>query len=100
MAVKPIKPSEVAAKKEEAIPDGVLEEWNNAIATNWSGTEAIVKQNDIVRAIVHRMGVKRHEVFDRRWLDIEPIYRQAGWTVVYDKPGYNETYEAFFLFKK
>lgn len=31
---------------------------------------------------------------DHGWLDLEDIYRDEGWTVEYDSPGYNETYEA------
>ena len=31
---------------------------------------------------------------------IEPLYREKGWNVEYDKPGYNEFYKARFIFKK
>jgi hypothetical protein len=31
-------------------------------------------------------------------LDIEPIYREAGWIVEYDKPAYCENYDANFTF--
>jgi hypothetical protein len=46
------------------------------------------------------MGVSRQEVFDNQWLDIEDIYREAGWKVSYDKPAYNETYKAYFTFSR
>jgi hypothetical protein len=39
-------------------------------------------------------------MFNKHWFDIEDIYRKAGWAVEFDKPGYNESYESFFVFKK
>lgn len=43
--------------------------------------------------------VKRQEIFDNGWLDIETVYEDSGWSVEYDKPGYNESYEASWTFK-
>ncbi len=40
------------------------------------------------------------EIYERHLLDVEPSYRAEGWEVEYDKPGYNETYEATFTFRK
>jgi hypothetical protein len=40
------------------------------------------------------------EVYAKGWLNFEAIYEEAGWKVVYDKPGYNETYDANFTFTK
>ena len=34
------------------------------------------------------------------WLDVEGIYRKAGWDVEYDSPGYCEDYPATFKFRK
>lgn len=38
-------------------------------------------------------------MLDREHLDVEDVYRAAGWEVTYDKPGYNETYDATFTFR-
>lgn len=46
------------------------------------------------------MDLLRGDVFERGYLDIEETYRKAGWSVVYDKPGYNETYDAFYTFTR
>ena len=32
--------------------------------------------------------------------DFEPIYEKAGWKVSYDGPGYNESYDGYYIFKK
>ena len=42
----------------------------------------------------------RQTVFDNGWLDVEEAHRAAGWRVEYDKPAYNESYDAFFVFSK
>ncbi|MDG1949717.1 MAG: hypothetical protein P8J32_02740 [bacterium] len=42
----------------------------------------------------------RRKVFDEKRLDIEPAFEKDGWKVVYDKPGYNESGNAYFVFSK
>ncbi len=98
--VKPITPDEVASHKALVIPEAVMKVWNDLIAKNWTGRKSQVMQDEAVKAIMSATDVKRNEVFDNRWLDIEPIYRQAGWHVEYDKPAYNESYEASFTFTR
>lgn len=97
---RPIKPSEVPDAKVSRIPDGVFEAFNELIVENWSNDRARVNQKDAVERIADKVQCLRQDVFDKGWLDVEDIYRKAGWLVEYDKPGYNESYEAFFIFKK
>ena len=37
-------------------------------------------------------------LYEKHYLDVEDAYRKRGWIVDYDKPAYNETYDAFFEF--
>lgn len=97
---KPISPAEAAAEKLKNMPDAVIDTWNRIIAEKFDGHSATIKQNDIVVALAAATGVNRHKVFDTNWLYIEDLYRKEGWTVTYDKPDYNENYEAYFEFKK
>ena len=98
--VNPIKPEEVV----HTIPDFIIEAVNNLIKENWDGKSAIIKQDDIMKVISsddpEDSRPSRQKVFEHRWLDIEPIYRQVGWKVLYDKPDYNEDYDAYFKFTK
>ncbi len=99
----PIKPNEVASvKAAKVIPELVFEAFNLCIARNWKGSSATVLQSDVVKEIVSRLpeGRTKQEIFDNNWLDVEDAYREAGWKVVYDKPGFNESYEANFIFSK
>jgi hypothetical protein len=100
VAVKPIKPSEVVSRKMETLPPEVITVFNNLIAKNWNGSEAVVKQTDAADAIASALGIERQVVFDNHYLDVEHIYQKEGWRVIYDKPGYNESYEAFFKFRQ
>jgi hypothetical protein len=106
MAIKPITPKEVVSKKAAGIPDAVFEAFNELIAEGWDGSQSVVKQNVVMDRVLSRLNVNsevsftREMVLDRHWLDVEEIYRSAGWNVEYDRPGYNETYGAVFIFTK
>jgi len=43
---------------------------------------------------------KKNDIFEKNFLDFESVFRNVGWSVEYDKPGYCESYDAFFTFKK
>ena len=96
-----ISPNEVVAQKQKNIPEIVFEAFNELIAENFTGSSAIVKQDDVIGLILSKSGfLSRQEVFDKGWLNVEEVYEEVGWDVVYDKPGYNETYKAFWIFTK
>lgn len=100
---KPITPQEVDKVKSKGIPAYVIEIINKLIAQNWDGKRAIVKQEDIVLAILEKNKIdkefKRQYIFDNDYLEFESLYESVGWKVTYDKPGYNESYSATFTFK-
>ncbi len=98
----PITPADAKAKKEKTIPEEVYDAFNELIIKNLSsdGT-ATVTQAEAMDLICKKMpAVTRQQVYDHNWMDIESAYRKAGWTVAYDKPGYNETYPACFMFRQ
>ena len=97
--INPIKPSDVVSAKIATMPEFVIESFNFLIAKNFDGSSSRVIQDDVVKLIEIAIECDGDEQeFDNHWLDIEPIYKQAGWEVVYDKPGYNESYRAYFVF--
>lgn len=96
--VQAISPDDIAVAK--AFPDFVLEEWNKLIAVKFTAGSARITQEEAMQALLpHTQAGNRREVFDSGWLDIEEIYREQGWKVTFDKPGYNEDYDANFTFK-
>lgn len=99
MMTKPISPMECAAKKLEAIPDAVIEAFNTLIAARFDGRESGFRQSEIVEAITKAMCIPIAEVFQKGYLDVEEVYRKAGWIVKYDSPGFNETFSPYYRFK-
>lgn len=106
----PMTPDEALEKKQHIVPEFVFEAFNELIARNLDRGYATVKQDDVVALILSKMnpasvtwegmGGDRARIFNEHWLDIEPLYEEAGWDVKYDSPGYNESYSATFTFKK
>lgn len=97
---QPIRPEEAAARKLAVLPGEVIEVFNELIAAAFDGRSATVSQDDAETAISGRLGITRAEVVRRHLLDVESVYQAADWEVTYDKPGWNETYRAFFVFTR
>jgi hypothetical protein len=95
----PIRPEDVNTRKSARIPQQVFEVFNRLIARQWDGHSATVRQSEVVRLLIEA-GFERAQIFAERMLDVESAYEAAGWKVVYDKPGYNESYPATFTFSK
>jgi hypothetical protein len=99
---KPITPEEASHLSEMEIPEFVFEAFNKAIIEKYDGNKASVLQNRVIELIIYfSEGIATRElIFSEGLLNIEDIYRKNGWSVEYDKPGFDETYEARFIFKK
>ena len=97
---KPITPAEAGIEKLKKIPPEVVEAFNELIVENLEGGSATVMQSDAVKRIQSKLTIQREAIFKKGWLDVEPLFEQHGWSVEFDKPGYNETYEAHFTFSK
>jgi hypothetical protein len=95
----PIKPEEVARLKENIFPNEVFEAFNELIAEKYSNGIATVMLKDVVSQMVAK-GLDKKDIFGRGWIHVEEVYRLAGWKVKLDQPGYNESYESYFVFSK
>jgi hypothetical protein len=96
--MKPITPKEALKRRAEAFPPKVIEIFSNLIIKNLRDGDAYVTQDEALAAISAEMDVPEQQVIDKGWLDIEPLFEEAGWEVDYEKPGYNETGSAYFIF--
>lgn len=90
----PIKPEDVVKQKYKYIPDWIISTVNELIVKNWDGGYATISQAEIISQYLG------DDPFDYSWLDFESIFGGAGWKVVYNRPNYNETYGAYFVFTK
>ena len=105
--IRAITPSEArkAKAKAKVIPEFVLETVNELIVKKL-GKSIFVSftQEELINALFSKKGIPstdvsfRIQIFEEHWLDFEAIYEDAGWKVVYDGPGYNENYEAYYKF--
>lgn len=98
---KALKPEQLAEEKAKKLPNQVLESFNELIAENYSEGYARVLQKDVVKRMIAK-GLRRGDIFDKGWLDVEDIYRKAGWGVTYDQPIYygGEDFDAYFEFSR
>lgn len=100
---KPITPKEAEERQIGGIPDFIVEAVNQLIAEGIGGGDSVrILQKDIVDLALKSApeGITSAVIFNKKWMDIEPLFQKAGWIVEYDKPGYCESYEASFTFKK
>ena len=95
--VKPFGPADARANVVNVIPDTVLNAVNALLSENYDASEITLTQKDIIA----RVKKLRHPAddFDYKWLNFEPVYEQAGWVVKYEKPAYDENFDAYFTFK-
>ncbi len=102
MSVAPITPKEAKdLHSETVVPDFVIAIVNQLLVEKYESGDIQILQRDIVERIMDaEPGITSQQIFERRYLDFEAIYKKAGWSVTYDKPAYNESYDAYFLFKK
>lgn len=96
--IVPIKPEEIIF----TVPDYVITAVNQLLKEQFVKRSVVITQEEVVKRIMDITGKTRTEVFAEadkgHILDFEDTYRQFGWDVAYDKPGYNETYPASFKF--
>ena len=96
----PVSPDQVQELKNYTIPREVIDIFNELIIKNWDGSASRIYQNDIVSAIIcsTKTNITEERIFAEHFLDIESLFIEAGWKVTYNKPAYNETYPAYFIF--
>jgi hypothetical protein len=100
--IKPITPDEIMGKLENIIPQSIILAVNELLTEKYRGTgDVSIKQKDIIeRAILIDETLTSNIIFEKKYMDFEELYKKSGWSVSYDKPAYNEKYDAYFIFNK
>lgn len=98
--VQPINPAMLREPGTKAleIPSLIVMIVNKMIDEFWDGHQSRVWQSDILVRIAKLAGFDKETVVRNRWLDIEPMYREAGYNVKYVKPPHGEKGDAYFEF--
>ncbi len=97
--VEPISPAEALKNKNNTIPPEVIEAFNELIAKNFNGRTATILQKEVAALAANKLSVSTDYLYKNKWLDVEDVFSERGWEVDYDKPGFNESYDATFTFK-
>ncbi len=101
--IKPITPKECGEQKINVILPEIIQAVNELLLEEYNGQYSVnILQKDIVsryKKIAGENAISSDELYKKHQLDIEEVYRKAGWVVSYDKPAYNENYDAIFTFK-
>ena len=100
--MKILTPEDAKQEKLTSIPDFVYQAFNNLLVRNYDACSITISQNEVIQEILRLCyldDVTKETIFKNRWLDVEEEYRKNGWEVNYDKPGFNESGSAFFVFK-
>lgn len=101
MRVQPIRPEDVEAQKHANVPNEVIEAWNETIAKHYNNGRSSFPQIELINCIARKTSITDHFMIrNSGWLDLEEVYRKQGWSVDYDRPAYNESYEPRFTFEK
>lgn len=99
--MKAFSPEDASEAHEEyvraAIPEKMVQAVNELLAENFNTGRITLHQNK-VKARFLKVSNTPEDEFEITWLNFEPIFRDSGWTVKYDKPAYNESYEPYFEF--
>lgn len=106
--IRPFSPDQALANKKEAIPPFVIEAVNTLLTKKFNGVSCSITQKEVIElaeqiALTNKTmpdWASPQSFFDEHWLDFEPIFREVGWKVEYDKPGWDETYEPFWKFER
>ena len=99
--VAPIKPNEIIENLDKIIPQVVVQAVNELLKEQYRGKEVTIKQKDIISKIQSLDSSLTSDILiNKKYLDFEKLYRDNGWVVSYDSPGFNESYEATFSFKE
>lgn len=99
--IKPISPKEIV----KIIPDEVLIAFNELLAED-AGKVVTLKQEKVlarINEVCKRDGnnfISSRELFDKKWLDVEEIYKAAGWKVTYESPSIGDDFKAYWKFSR
>lgn len=95
---KPITPQEAVSSR--ILHPDIIDIVNTLLRSKINRGFAKITQEEILSQFRGRHPDMDIDQFIKQGgLDIEETYEQNGWQVNYDKPGYNESYKAFFEFK-
>lgn len=101
--VKAMTPKEVSVNKLTEIPGFVIEAFNNLLKKKYHPRAAstLIYQGEVIKEMIKLAPyeLKKSEIYEYRYLDIESVFTAQGWKVKYCYcPDANNTDEHYFEF--
>ena len=98
--IKPISPADVKEARLKDVLPKIIEIFNEQIVEKFDGYKSLIRLNDVANIITAQTSIPRAELFDKKLLDIEDYYRDAGWIVEFEKSQRGEyDFPSYYLFK-
>lgn len=100
-SVKPITPEEAKGRIKNFIPQAIIKAVNECISEKFrnNGSFNILQKDIIAKALTFDDKLTSNIIFEKKYLDFEYLYQEAGWKITYDKPVRDENFDAFFTFE-
>jgi hypothetical protein len=107
--MNPITPEEALKQcGDRKIPVEVIGAFNQLIVDKTENRGDIrikITIDEIVPVVLERFAgsnfnVLRQQIFDNKWLDVEPLFRNAGWKVEFVKTPYYDPSPGYFIFER
>lgn len=99
--ITPLTPAEVKAKAIESIPSEMIQAVNELLIENASRHSITIHTKDIItrfRKLANGKYDHVANVSEKGWLDFEPLFRNAGWSISFNSPDRGESFESYFRF--
>ena len=101
--IKPITPKEIEDNLVDIFPEAVIQAFNELLKENYKvNGPTTFKLSDVesrIKLIDPKANIRK--LIDKGKLDVEPLYRQHGWEVKYESPGFRDaSFDEYFSFKK
>lgn len=83
------------------IPDTIIDVFNQLIIEKWNGKQAFITQDTVVHRIMKvEPCFDRQDIFDKGWMDVEPIFKEVGWKVEYNKQCIGDNFKSHYIFRR
>lgn len=97
--VQVLSPDEMVKHWQQALPDAVVETFNELLAKQFNGKTAKILEEDLLSAI-KKKGLAIHEVREQNWLSqTRELYTEKGWKVSFNSPGWDDNFKSYFYFE-
>lgn len=93
-----IGPEEMVSRWQQALPEVVIEMFNEELAKQFNGKTASVREKNLLASIATK-GVDARTVSEQRWLEqTSELYKARSWKVTKQDCGGENNYDYYYNF--